>query len=296
MSKPSVVVVLGPTASGKSSLAVELARRWNGEVISADSRQVYRGLNIGSGKITHREMRGVRHHLLDVAAPRRVFTVADYQRLARRAIADILKRGKLPIICGGTGLYIDAAIYNTTFPEVKPQTALRKRLEKKTAEALFAELKKKDPRRARSIDRHNKRRLVRALEIIYATGKPVPRSGSARSPYNVVIIGLQVPAELLRMRIKKRLQGWFRQGLIPEVQKLRGQAVSWKKIEEFGLEYKAVAQYLQKKIDKKTMLEQSEKEIVQYAKRQMTWFKRNKKIYWIATPSEGIRVVQKQLT
>src|SRR3989344_2993718 len=163
--KQKVLIIVGPTSSGKSALAVELARRFNGEVISADSRQVYKGLDIGTGKVTKREMRGVRHHLLDVASPKRVFTAHDFAERARAAIEDIASRGKLPVIAGGAGFYIDAFVGRIVLPEAPANAALRARLETKTAARLFALLKKKDPRRAKTIEPRNKRRLIRALEI-----------------------------------------------------------------------------------------------------------------------------------
>jgi tRNA dimethylallyltransferase len=160
-----IIIICGPTATGKSALAVELAKQFNGEVISADSRQVYTGLDIGSAKITHEEMQGIPHHLIDVAHPNTIFTVADFQKNAQEKIADIHARGKMPIICGGTGMYIDAVIYNTTFPEVIANPGLRKELEKYSAEELFEQLQNLDPDRATEIDSQNPVRLIRAIEI-----------------------------------------------------------------------------------------------------------------------------------
>jgi tRNA dimethylallyltransferase len=194
MTKPSkIIVVIGPTASGKSDYAVTLAKKYHGEIISADSRQVYRDLDIGTGKVpgywllrknrgkkrsgAQKEVfiyKGIPHHCIDYISPKKQYTVADFKRDAEIAIQDILKRGKTPIMCGGTGLYVDAILYDQQIPEVKPDPAYRKILEAKTTAQLFALLQKKDPARAHSIDRHNPRRLIRALEIIHATGKPVP--------------------------------------------------------------------------------------------------------------------------
>ena len=317
-----LLVILGPTASGKSDLAVELARRFNSEVISADSRQVYKGMDIGSGKITKKEMRGVSHWLLDVASPKKRFTVAQFQKLARKKIKNIWQGGKLPILCGGTGLYIQSIIGGLAIPEVPPDAKLRAKLEKLTTKKLFTKLLKLDPRRAKNIDRHNRRRLIRALEIVIKTGKPVPQNslflqshtsfspllkrGAGGDFYNNTInaalknpsyppfvkgrnllqLGIAQPKEKLKNLIKNRLIKRLRQGMVAEVKKLRKSGVSWKRLEEFGLEYRAIAQFLQKKITKQQMIEKIQKESEQYAKRQMTWFKRDKRIHWIKNYKE----------
>ena len=164
--KQQVLIIVGPTSSGKSALAVELARKFGGEVISADSRQVYRGLNIGTGKIAKREMRGVRHHLLDVASPKKYFSADEFVRKGKVALSNILQNDKMPIIVGGTGFYIDALVGRIALPNVPPDKKLREKLEKKTAAQLFAMLKQRDPRRAKTIEPQHKRRLIRALEIV----------------------------------------------------------------------------------------------------------------------------------
>ena len=172
--KLEVVVIIGPTASGKSDFAVEYALSHNGEIISADSRQLYRGLDIGTGKITREEMKGIPHHMLDVCDIGEKFSVAEYVRLALPILEDIRARGKTTIICGGTGHYVDALIYKDTFPQIPPNETLRKELEGKTTEELFEELTSCDPDRAKTIDKHNRVRLIRALEIVTSTGKPIP--------------------------------------------------------------------------------------------------------------------------
>jgi len=187
--RQKVLVIVGPTASGKSALAVELAHKFGGEIISADSRQVYKGLNLGSGKITRREMRGVPHHLLNEMSSHRLFTAHDFVARATKAISDISRRGKLPIIAGGTGFYIDALVGRIVLPNVKENPKLRAQLEKKTEEQLFLMLQKRDPRRAKTIDRHNKRRLVRALEIAAALGR-VPQNIDLRGRYDVLWLGI----------------------------------------------------------------------------------------------------------
>lgn len=290
--KQKLIVILGPTATGKSDLAVHLAKKFNGEIISADSRQVYKKLNIGTGKITKKEMRGIPHYLLDVANPKKQFSVVEYQKLGEKALADIIKRGKLPIICGGTGLYIDALIYDSPFPEVHPNAALRTKLEKFSTEALFAKLKKLDPRRAKNIDRHNRRRLVRALEIVLTTGKKVPQIQNKKSQYSVLKIGIAFPSEILRVRIEKRLLVRRKQGMVHEVKNLHAKGLSWKRMEELGLEYRYLSRYLRGILTKKEMVQKLNTEIWHYAKRQMTWFKRDRDIRWISNPNEAKRITR----
>jgi len=282
-----VLIIVGPTASGKSDLAVELARQFNGEVISADSRQVYTGLDIGSGKITKREMKGVTHHLLDVASPKRVFSVADFKRLGSKAIADIHKREKLPIIAGGTGFYIDALVYNQSIPKVLENKVLRKELDTKTAPELFEELTKLDPERAQDIDQHNKVRLIRAIEIATALGS-VPKT-TKEIQFDTEWIGVTWPDTILKERIHIRLIARMKKGMVAEATRLHAEGISWKRMERLGLEYRYLALLLQKKMSKDEMLAELETKIRQYAKRQKTWFKRNKNIHWF-TPTETEKI------
>lgn len=267
-----LLVILGPTATGKSDLAVQLALKFDGEVVSADSRQVYRGMDIGTGKITQAEMHGVPHHLLDVAEPTENFSVANYQELAKAVIADIVSRGKLPILCGGTGLYIKAIAQNSELPKVPPDYALREDLDTWETEDLVVELERLDPNRAENIDKANRRRLVRAIEIARAIG-PVPELIES-SAYNTLYIGLQVHGPVLKERINKRLLARIDSGMVDEVERLHTSGVSWKRFESFGLEYKYVAMFLQKTLTREQMIIKLESEIWQYAKRQMTWFKK----------------------
>lgn len=270
---PKIIVVCGPTATGKSDRAVELARLYNGEIISADSRQVYKGLDIGSGKITTKEMRGVPHYMLDVASPLRTYSVARFQKKAQVHIADILKRGKVPIICGGTGFYIDAIIFNTEFPKVTSDALLRKKLEQKSVEELFKVLQKKDSRRAKIIDRHNKVRLVRALEIIATLGK-VPKL-SKKLMYNVERVYLDFPDDVLKERIHVRLLKRMKQGMLAEAKRLHANGMSWKRMEKLGLEYRFLALVLQKQMTKVEFAAELELASWHYAKRQRTWFKKS---------------------
>jgi tRNA dimethylallyltransferase len=295
ISKPKIIAVVGPTSSGKSDLAVELARRFNGEIVSADSRQVYKGLNIGSGKITKREMKGVPHYLLDVASPKSTFTVSKYKALAARAIKKIVKRSKVPIICGGTGFYVDALIYNWPIPEVKTNTKLRAKLHLQSAEKLFKTLQKLDPERAKNIDKHNKVRLVRAIEIIKTTGASIPYFKpyeSKTSVYEILKIGLRPKDKLLKGKIKTRLLKRIRIGMINEVKNLKENGVSSKKLESFGLEHRYVNRYLEGYLSKDRMVTELTNEIYHYAKRQMTWFKRDKSTIWIDTPRKAFSKVQ----
>ena len=276
--RSKVLVIIGPTASGKSDLAVKLAKKFNGEIISADSRQVYKRLNIGTGKVTKKEMGGIRHHLLNVVDPGKQFSVSEYKKLAENSLAIIVRKNKLPIVVGGTGFYIDAITGKVNFPDVPPNKLLRKKLDKLSVEKLFSMLKKKDLKRARTIDRHNKVRLVRALEIIDALGKVPSILVFSRTPeYKFVYIGLK--PDNLDERIYKRLVRRL-PGIIREVKKLYTQGLSWKRMHELGLEYRYVAMYLQDKLDKPNMVNKLYKAIRQYSKRQRLWFKRNKKIRW----------------
>jgi len=277
--KPKILVVLGPTSSGKSDFAVNMALKYNGEIISADSRQVYKGMDLGTGKITKEEMRGVPHHMLDVASPKSVYNVSKYKIKAQKIIADILKRNKLPIICGGTGFYIDAVVDNIVLPEVLPNQKLRNKLEKKSCEALFAILKKLDPTRASNIDSQNKVRLVRAIEIAKSLGA-VPKVKRNRI-YNPIFIGLDLPDLALKERITIRLERRMKSGMLQEVARLHKQGVSYRKLEKFGLEYRNCALYLQGKITLEKMCENINIESFQYAKRQRTWFHRNPDIFWL---------------
>lgn len=283
ISKPKILVILGPTAVGKSDSAVELGLDFKGEVISADSRQVYTGLDIGTGKITKEETRGVPHHLLDVASPKEQYTVVDWKRSALNITRDIIQRGHAPIVCGGTGLYIQSIVDNISFPEVAPNKILRETLETKTPEELCAMLESLDTERLKTIDRDNPRRLIRAIEIATEIGRvPVQKSEPL---FETLQIGLTVPRDELRERIHTRLYKRMDGGLVEEAENLHKNGLSYERMIELGLEYRYLALYLQKELSREEMLERLETEISKYAKRQETWFKRDKRIQWFA-PSE----------
>ncbi len=280
---PKVIVVVGPTAVGKSDLAVKLALAVSGEVISADSRQVFTGLDIGTGKITSTEMQGVPHHLLDVTDPSNRFSVADFQVRAKAAIMDIISRGNVPIICGGTGFYIDAVLSDSVFPDAPADQELRDKLMQRTEENLYAELKERDPRRAAIIDQHNKVKLVRALEIVEVLGT-VPEVKKTQA-YDALIIGLTLPITEIRTRIAERLERRLASGMVEEAESLLKKGLSHERMHALGLEYRYLSLYLQKLISYDEMRERLALEIGQYARRQLTWFRRNKSIIWLS-PSE----------
>lgn len=288
INQKKIVVVVGPTSSGKSGLGIKIARKFNGEVISADSRQVYLKMDIGTGKITKKEQKIVRHHLLDVASPKKQFTADDFKKLGEKAINDIINRAKIPIIVGGTGFYIDILLGRMSVAEVPPNQKLRAKLEKHSAEQLFKRLKKLDPQRAKTIESKNKRRLIRALEIVITTGKPVPKSNTKQNTkYSILWLGLR--PQNLETRIKKRLDARLKQGMVKEVKNLLKSGVGKKRLYDFGLEYRWLARYLNKEIDYKGMKEGLLRDIIKYSKRQMIWFKRNKDIKWLAQASAPAR-------
>ncbi len=287
MSK-KIIVILGPTASGKSELAVKLAKRFNGEVVSADSRQIYRGMDIGTGKIAKKEMKGVPHHLLDIASPKTRFTVVQYRKLAIKTIYRILKKKKTPILCGGTGFYIQAVIDGIVIPEVKPDWRLRSKLNQLSIKELFKRLKKLDPSRAKTIDKKNKRRLIRALEIVIKTRKPVPSLKKKPLPYPVLMVGIEKDG--LKNRITKRAEKMFKAGLEKEVKNLV-KKYNWPpSFQTIG--YQEWRDYFNGKINKEKLRELIITHTIQYAKRQMTWFKRDKRIKWVKNYQIAERLVK----
>ncbi len=280
--KLKLIIILGQTATGKSDFAVQVAKEIGGEVISADSRQVYKGLDLGTGKITTREMKGIPHHMLDVVSPKKVFTVQDFKTKAEKIIKQIEKKNKIPIICGGTGFYIDALLSGQVLPEVPPNKKLRVTLAKKSKEELFKILHKLDKERAKTIDKDNPVRLIRAIEIATTLGKVPSLGTSPTGTYDVLYIGLTLPNEILKKNICTRLLSRIKKGMIKEVKDLHEkQKISWKRMDKLGLEYRYCARYLQRKISRQEMIENLYTEIWHYAKRQKTWFKRNEKILWI---------------
>jgi tRNA dimethylallyltransferase len=277
-----LIVIVGTTASGKSELGIRLALRLGGEIVSADSRQVYRGLDIGSGKVTREERRAVPHHLLDVADARQRFTVAEYQRLAFAAIDAIWTRGRRPLLVGGSGLYVRAVVDNPAYPNVPPRPDLRAQLERTPLAQLVAQLEAVDPLTARRIDQKNPRRVVRALEVSLASGRPFSaQQDHAPARVNALQLGLTWPRDDLRRRIRDRLQARLATGMLDETRELLAAGVPPERLLELGLEYRFLTRHLLGELSYAEMAAALEAAIAQFAKRQMTWFGRDPRIQWL---------------
>ena len=274
---PKVVAVVGTNASGKSALGVRLAKRYGAEIISADSRQVFRGLDLGSGKITPEEMQGVPHHLIDVREPNEFFSMADFQRMSYAAIDDILARGRLPMIVGGTGLYVDSVLDGYLLSDREPDLAYRAELEKLTTSQLYDMLLTLVP--DAQVDRNNRNRVMRMIERIHDGDDAVP----GKEPrYRSLRLGVSWPREVLAQRIDERLKTRVQQGMIDEVQGLMDRGATKEFLLGLGLEYRFITQYLTGEIpDRDEMLRLLAIAIKQFAKRQMTWFRRNPDIVWL---------------
>ena len=288
MDKPKVIVICGPTASGKTALSIELAKKINGEIISSDSMQIYKYMDIGTAKTTQEEMQGIKHYLLDFVEPSQRYSVAEFKKDAEKAIEEILQKGKTPIIVGGTGLYVDSLIYGIEYQTIEFDEQYRKqleeRVEKEGLETLYNEAKKIDPQAIEKISLNDKKRILRILEIYKATGKNKTeqeiesRKNGVKYDYKVFVINMD--REKLYERINKRVDIMIENGLIEEVEKLL------EKYKEFptamqGLGYKEVVEYLQGKVSKEEMIENIKRETRRYAKRQLTWFRKNKQTIWI---------------
>ena len=276
-SLPKIVAVVGTNASGKSALGVELARRFGGEIISADSRQVFRGLDLGSGKITPEETRGVPHHMIDIREPNAFFSMADFQRMSYRIIEEIRGRGHLPMIVGGTGLYVDSVADGYLLSDKEPDLAYRAELEELTTPQLYAMLVSLRP--DVQVERNNRNRVMRMLERIHDGDDAVP---GKRPRYDCLRLGVSWPRDVLAKRIDERLDMRVRQGMIDEVQRLMDEGATREFLLGLGLEYRFITQYLTGEIpDREEMLRLLAIAIKQFAKRQMTWFRRDKTIVWL---------------
>lgn len=280
--KPQIIVICGPTATGKSDLAVEIALhiQRKAEVISADSRQIYTYLNLGTGKITPIEMKGVVHHMLDIITPDQIYNVAQFKKDGQKIISRILEQKHIPLVCGGTGLYIDTLATNATLPDVEADEKLRAELEGKTLEELlkiFSDLNKDQPHK---VDLKNKRRVIRAIEILRSLGH-IPKL-QTEEVYDVLYVGLDGSDELLRDKIKRRIDIRLEQGMIQESEHLLSLGlITHDRMQKLGLEYKFISDLLQKKITLEDFKEKLFFAIWHYAKRQRIWFKKNKNIHWL---------------
>ncbi|MBA2870940.1 tRNA dimethylallyltransferase [Anoxybacillus calidus] len=281
-----LVVIIGPTAVGKTKLSIELAKRLNGEIISGDSMQVYKGMDIGTAKIKPEEMEGIPHHLIDIKEPTESFSVAEFQQMVRPLISEITKRNKLPIIVGGTGLYIQSVIYDYQFSDAPSDDDYRRKLEKFAQErgvvALHEKLKEIDPHSAERIHPNNVRRVIRAMEIFYCTGKTMTEWQKQQTPdllYDVALVGLTMEREQLYRRINERVDQMMAEGLLDEVKTLYESGVrDCQSIQAIG--YKEIYEYLDGRISLAEAVEQLKQNSRRYAKRQLTWFRNKMPVQW----------------
>ena len=288
MTKPKVIVICGPTASGKTALSIELAKKINGEIVSCDSMQIYKDMDIGTAKPTIEEMQGIKHYMLDFVSPDERYSVADYKKQAKQAIREIIEKGKVPIVVGGTGLYVDSLIYEIEYQNIEFDEKYRKQLEERSEkeglEVLYNEAKKIDPEAITKISQNDKKRILRILEIYNATGKnkteqeKESRKNEVEFDYKVYAISWD--REKLYDRINQRVDIMIDQGLIEEVKKI------YSKYNKFptamqGLGYKEVLEYLEGKCNKQEMIDKIKQETRRYAKRQLTWFRKNKQTIWL---------------
>ncbi len=278
-----LIVILGPTASGKSGLGIALAQHFHGEIVSADSRQVYRGLDIGTAKVTAEERALVPHHLLDIADPDGIYTVAQFQRDALAAINDILARGLQPFLVGGSPHYIQAVVDSLDIPQVPPQPELRAQLEARPLAELLVLLEELDPKSAATIDRNNPRRILRALEVCITSGKPFSEQRGISAPrYRSFLLGIHWPRQVLYSRIDARVDERIQQGMVQEVQGLLAQGVTHERLEALGLEYRFVSRWLRGEFASEAqMVERLKYAIHDFTRRQLTWFRKDQRIVWI---------------
>lgn len=298
MKKQQVIVIAGPTASGKTKLAIELAKKINGEIISCDSMQIYKEMNIGTAKPTEQEQKEVKHYMIDIISPNERFSVSDYKKMAENQIEKILKNGKVPILVGGTGLYVNSLIYGIEFLEIEFDERYRQQLEKRVEneglEKLYEEAKKIDEDAMKSISPNDKKRILRVLEIFHQTGMTktkqdeLSRKNGPKYDYKVFAINLE--RETLYDRINKRVDQMIENGLIEEVKSIYEKYNSFPTAMQ-GIGYKEVVEYIKEDITKEEMIEKIKQESRRYAKRQLTWFRKNKEIIWL----DGLNSIQNNI-
>lgn len=297
MQKEKVIIIGGPTASGKTSLSIELAKKINGEIVSADSMQIYKDMNIGTAKPEKEEMQGIPHHMLDFVSPEERYSVADYNKQAKQAIKEILKKGKVPIVVGGTGLYIETLIYEIEFLNIETDLEYRKELEKiaeeKGLEYLYNKAQKIDKTAMEKISINDKKRILRVLELYHQTGKTktqLDKESRKEPEYDYKLFAIDMDREVLYDRINKRVDIMLQKGLVQEVENI------CKKYNEFptamqGLGYKEVVEYLEGQATYEEMVEKIKMESRRYAKRQLTWFRKYENLTWL----NGLEAIEKNI-
>ena len=298
MKKQQVIVIAGPTASGKTKLAIELAKKINGEIISCDSMQIYKEMNIGTAKPTLEEMQGIPHYMIDIISPEERFSVSDYKTMAEQKIEEVLQKGKVPILVGGTGLYVNSLIYGIEFVEIeydeKYRQELEKRVETEGLQTLYEEAQQIDEEAMKIISANDKKRILRVLEIFHQTGmtktKQDELSRKNGPKYDYKVFAINIDREILYNRINKRVDQMLEDGLIKEVEDIYGKYNSFPTAMQ-GIGYKEVVEYLQKNISKEEMIEKIKQESRRYAKRQLTWFRKNKEIIWL----DGLNDIQNNI-
>lgn len=284
--KNPIIILTGPTASGKTAMSLSLAKKFGGEIIAADSTTVYRGMDIGTDKLEGPQMKGINHHLLDIIDPKEEFNAAIFQDLTRKVVSEIQCRGKLPFIVGGSTMFIDAFAYNYKMPEVEPNQKLRNEFEGKTKEKLFEELVALDRDAEFSVDRYNKRRLIRALEVAKTTGKPfIAQKSKSRLPENILYLAAEVDRSELYGKINQRVDEMLSKGFLQEVEKLHKEYGHTKALETAG--YRQLISYLDGKLTLDEAIEKTKQAHRNYAKKQLTWLNRNKDVIWVKNITEA---------
>ncbi len=298
MNKNKVIVICGPTASGKTALSIELAKKINGEIVSCDSMQIYKDMNIGTAKVEKEEMQGIKHYLIDFVSPDQRYSVAEFQKDAMNSIEEILAKGKQPIVVGGTGLYVDSIIYEIQYPEIEIDVEYRKQLEKQIEmqglDTLYNEAKNIDAKAIENISKNDKKRIMRILEIYHNTGKTKTQLERESRPenlkYDYRVFAINIEREKLYARINQRVDIMIKKGLIEEVENLLNKYNQFPTAMQ-GLGYKEVLDYLNKKYSKEEMIEKIKMETRRYAKRQLTWFRKNKNTIWL----DGLNDIQNNI-
>ncbi len=297
MSLPRIICIVGPTSSGKTALSVEVAKKFNGEIVNADARQVYRGFVIGTGQPTIQAQQGISHHLFGFVDPEQVYSVTDWKVAALAAIREIVGRGKLPILVGGTGLYIQSLVDNYEPPTVPPQPELRAEMADRSLEQLVRRLEQLDPDAVTWVDLKNRRRVERALEVVTATGKSFKEQRLQGEPLvEACLIGLQRSPEELRTRINAAIERMLADGWKEEVEKLHASGIPWDAPAMSSIGYRDVGELIREEVSLEEAVEHIRTATWQYAKRQLTWFKKDQRIQWHQSQENTLRAVEKFLS